>query len=192
MMSLRAPSPATGISTSRDITRRSRSTAGFSLVEIIVATGLMVIVATGSALLFMLSNRQSTSTRGRQEQQSAISDDIATIQRLNERYNCSSGSASCGISESDPGEDDYYPAGSSADDTFDLDLCGSSDLLSNLVSAIDETDPPASFTALGITRQSPALDTDSSSHRYTVTWLNSNDRPLRQITLVPTVANWCP
>lgn len=171
---------------------RQHELAGFSLVEIIVATALMVIVATGSAMLFMLSNRQSTSTRGRLEQQSAISDDIATIQSLNDRYSCTSGSGSCAVAATDPGEDGYYPSGSGADTNFDINLCESSALLTNLITAIDASDPPPSFATLGITRQSPSLDSDTSSHRYTVTWVDGNGRSLRQITLVPTVANWCP
>ena len=169
---------------------RTHASAGFSLVEIIVATGLLVVVATGSAMLFILSNRQAVASRGRQEQQSAISDDIATIQRLNDRYSCTSGT--CAVYASDPGEDYYYPSGSGANSSFDT-LCRNGGLLTNLITAINSTATPSNFSALGITRQTPVIDSeDLSTHRYTITWVNSSSRALRQITLVPTVANWCP
>lgn len=168
---------------------RRCNAAGFSLVEMIVAAGLLAIVATGSAMLFILSNRQSSTTRSKQEQQAAISDDLATIQTLNERYTCSSGS--CSIAASDPDEDSYYPSGTSANSTFD-GLCSSGGLLSNLITAINGTAAPASFSRLGISRQTPSLDSDSSTHRYTITWVDTSGRRLRQTTLVPTVANWCP
>lgn len=173
----------------------NHQTQGFSLIEVVVAAGLLIIVAVGSALLFVLSNRQTVSTRDREEQQSAISDDVAAIQRLNDRYSCTAGANSCAVASYDPNEDQYYPSGSSNNTTFN-DLCKNGGLITNLLTTINNTARPTSFTRLGITRNSATAVSDPSgepmTHRYTVTWVNSNAQQLRQVTLVPTVANWCP
>jgi len=164
--------------------------AGFSLVELMLAASLMVIVAVGTAALFTLSNKQTLDSRGRQEEQSAVSDDLATIQRLNDRYSCANGT--CAVASTDPGEDGYYPSTTAARSSFDAQ-CSSGTLIDNLISAIGATATPAAFSNLGISRSTPSKDTaEPSTNRYTVTWSNSGGRQLRQITLVPTVAGWCP
>lgn len=165
---------------------------GFSIVEVVLAAALMVIAAVGSALLFNLSSQQTLSSRGKQEQQSAISGDLAKILQMNDRYSCSNGATDCAVSPSDPGESGYYPSGSSNDTTFN-NLCVNGGLITNLIAEIQSEVVPTAFTKLGITRQAPVVDSsDLSSHRYTITWFDSSNRKLRQTTLVPTVANWCP
>ncbi len=158
-----------------------------------LAAVLMVIATVGSAVLFTLSNQQTLTSRGKQEQQSAISDDLAAIHALNDRYSCSDGVNACAIASSDPDEDGYYPQGSGARDDFDIDRCLNGGLLDNLISAIKAQAAPASFSSLDIQRKEPVIDTaDLASHRYSITWVDANGRRLRQVTLVPTVAHWCP
>lgn len=163
---------------------------GFSLVEVMLAAALMVIVAVGTAVLFTLSNRQTLESRIRQGEQAAISNDLATIQRLNDRYSCASGS--CAIAASDPGENDYYPGTTATRASVDAQ-CSSGALIDNLITAINAAATPASFSNLGIRRRPASANSDDpATNRYMVTWSSSDGRQLRQVTLVPTMAGWCP
>lgn len=167
-------------------------TPGFSLVEMVLAAALLVIATAGTAMLFNISSQQTILSRGKQEQQSAISDDLAAIELLNDRYSCTSGATACAVATTEPGENGYYPTGTGKNASFDA-LCSTGGLITNLTTAIRQTAVPSSVSSLGITRQAPVVDaSDLSSHRYTVTWVDSSNRKLRQTTLVPTVASWCP
>lgn len=167
---------------------------GFSLVEMMIAAVLMLIATAGSVVLFNYSISQNRNSRGKQEEQSAISEDLANIQTMNDRYTCSTPS-SCSVTSSDPGENSYYASGttpSTGTGSFDA-ACQSGDLINNLITAIDEKDEPTAFTRLGITRTVAKTTGSPASYlRYTVTWKNASNARLRQITLVPTVAGWCP
>ena len=179
----------------------SQAEAGFSLVEMIVAVALLVVASVGSLVVFNIATRQNNQSRDKQEEQSAISADLATIQSMNDRYSCSDSGAetlACTVSDSDPGENDYYAgvsAPSAASNLVD-EACDDGSLIDALVEEVDELEAPAAFERLGINRNveaTPTEDDDRSPLRYTVTWSkNSGQTQLRQITLVPTVANWCP
>jgi len=166
-------------------------TRGFSLVEMMIAAVLMVIATIGTVSLFNYGISQNSSSRGKQEEQSAISEDVADIQRINDRYTCSNEQA-CAVSSSDPGENSYYPTGPNPSSPFNA-ACLDGTLLNNLISTITTTATPSAFTRLGITRSvSTSASSDGRYNRYTVTWRNRAGTRLRQITLVPTVAGWCP
>lgn len=167
---------------------------GFSLVEMMVAAVLMLIATAGSVVLFNYSISQNRSSRGKQEEQSAISEDLANIQTMNDRYTCSTPS-SCSVTSSDPGENSYYASGttpSTGTGSFD-EACQNGNLINNLITAINNKATPTAFTRLGITR-TVAKTTNSAADylRYTVTWTSSTNARLRQITLVPTASGWCP
>ena len=176
---------------------------GFSLAEMIIAASLMVIATMVTISLFNFSISQDKSARGKQEEQSAISQDIAAIESMNDRYNCSSSSA-CTVSTTDPGENDYYTSGTNASTVFD-NKCSDGSLIDNLLTSINARTKPTAFTRLGIsttvTRNSSlypdsgtVVDPNSDKRylRYTITWTNASSQRLRQLTLVPTVAGWCP
>lgn len=167
----------------------------FSLVEMVIAAALMVIATIGTVALFNYSISQNSSSRSQQEEQSAISEDLASIQVANDRYNCNdvdnTESLSCSVSASDPGEDSYYAAGPAPSSSFN-DACLDGSLIDTLLTAIDDIPAPSAFGGLGISRSvAKTPSSDGAYHRYTVTWSRSGTR-LRQITLVPTVAGWCP
>jgi Tfp pilus assembly protein PilV len=173
------------------IRRSTRQTAGFSLVEMMIAAVLMVVATIGTVGMFNYGISQNSSSRGKQEEQSAISEDVADIQRINDRYTCSSEEA-CAVASSDPGEDSYYPEGAEPSPSFNA-ACLDGTLLDNLIDTIESTATPAAFRTLGITRSvSASVSSDVRYNRYTVTWSNTAGTRLRQITLVPTVAGWCP
>ena len=165
--------------------------SGFTLVEVMIAAVLMVIAAIGSMAMFNYGISQNNNSRDKQEQQTAISEDLATIQVLNDRYSCSDPEA-CAIESSDPGEDGYYAAGPAPSTVFN-DACLDGSLLDNLITTLESTPTPNAFSSLGISRMvARAPDPDARYLRYTVTWRGSDGARLRQINLVPTVAGWCP
>jgi len=173
-------------------TRRSTQKAGgFSLVEMMIAAVLMVVATIGTVGMFNYSISQNSSSRGKQEEQSAISEDLAEIQVINDRYTCSN-ETSCSVSGSDPGENGYHPAGTSPSTSFNA-ACLNGTLLDNLIATITATATPSAFSRLGISRTvTRTVNSESRYNRYTVTWAKTGGTRLRQITLVPTVAGWCP
>ena len=182
---------------------RHRHQAGFSLVELMISSILIVLSAIGSAGLFMISNRQARSSRINQESQAAINIDIAAVLSANDRYSCASSDGSegsCDIKSNPPDAKHYfpYPCNNSEDCKF-WDLCWSiSDvdgrLATDVASKINAIPKPANFTQFKITRTAIAepISDSKPNHRYTVTWSTVNGVQLRQLTLVPTAAAWCP
>jgi hypothetical protein len=156
-----------------------------------IAAVLMVIATIGTVAMFNYGISQNSSSRGKQEEQSAISEDLAEIQVINDRYTCTD-ELSCTVSGTDPGENGYYPTGTSPSSTFNA-ACLDGTLLDQLITTISETTTPSAFNALGISRRvNKTINSDGRYNRYTVTWSNSGGTRLRQITLVPTAAGWCP
>jgi Tfp pilus assembly protein PilV len=171
--------------------RSTPTTAGFSLIEMMIAALLMVIATIGTVAMFNYGIRQNSSSRGKQEEQSAISEDLAELQMMNDRYTCRDEQA-CAVSNNDPGEDYYHPAGTSPSSSFNA-ACLNGTLLDNLITAITTTATPNAFSRLGISRTAnKSVNSEGRYNRYTVTWTKSGGTRLRQITLVPTVAGWCP
>jgi len=169
----------------------SRSDRGFSLVEMMIAAVLMVIATIGTVAMFNYGISQNSSSRGKQEEQSAISEDLAEIQVINDRYTCTD-ELNCTVSGMDPGEDAYHPTGTSPSSQFNA-ACLDGTLIDQLITTIRDTTMPSAFNGLGISRSvNKSINSDGRYNRYTVTWSNSGGTRLRQITLVPTVAGWCP
>ncbi|MCS5692890.1 hypothetical protein NZK33_12985 [Cyanobium sp. FGCU-6] len=178
---------------------RPPAAAGYSLTELLVSAMLFAIIGTGSVTLFSLTVRQQTRTEGVQAEQFAISIDEANLQRMNDRFTCQSGT--CVIKTGTaPNQNQYYPlVGSAAETTF-LGLCrpasGSAAALADpLVTLINAVPATAQMAQLGISRQAVReAETIGQpfSHRYTITWRSSDNTILRQNTLVPTTAGWCP
>jgi type II secretory pathway pseudopilin PulG len=190
------------------ITRTVDST-GFTLVELLISSVLLVLALTGTSFLFMESNRSSAATSTRYNQQALVDTDLARVRRLNDRYTCSSGTCTS-LGTVELGKNDFFPTPTSPDlngnsaagNAFEA-LCNSTGLITQLVNEIGT--PPASLTAAGITY---AIDTSNQGqqtvsefgtnvirnlHRYTITYTDvSSGESLRRITLVPTTVSWCP
>ncbi len=189
--------------------QRPRGARGFSLVELMVSSVLLVLALTGTSVLFIESNRSSAAATLRYRQQALVDTDLARVRRLNDRYTCSSGTCSS-LGTVELGKHDFFPppvstdatGNSTAGNTFEA-LCNSTVLISQLVSDIGAT--PSTLTAAGVTY---SIDTANQGqqtisefgttvvrnlHRYTITYTNSTSGELlRRVTLVPTTVAWCP
>ncbi len=188
---------------------RHRPPEGFSLVELMVASVLLVLALTGTSMLFMESNRSSATTTTRYQQQSLVDQDLTRVRRLNDRYTCVNGTCTS-LGTVELGKNDFFPTpastaangNSAAGNAFEA-LCRSTGLISQLVADIGAT--PAALTAAGITYSIDSANQGQQTvsefgtnvvrnlHRYTITYSNSsNGELLRRVTLVPTTVAWCP
>jgi prepilin-type N-terminal cleavage/methylation domain-containing protein len=173
--------------------------AGFSLIELMIATLIFAMVTAGSLGMFTITTRQANLTRKLQEEEFAIRMDLATIQAMNDRFTCASGSCQIDNQGAPPGQAEYYPSTSSATTQFNT-LCSNGALTvvpnnsygTGLVTLINATARTSQMVSLGINRSANADTTSTKAHRYTVTWTGSDGSMLRQISLVPTTAAWCP
>lgn len=193
------PHPRSSLKRRRPIRRDPgrHTAAGFSLVELMISTLIFAMVTAGSLGMFTITTRQATLTRRLQEEEFAIRMDLATIMSMNDRFSCASGT--CQISSASPGQNDYYPSSNAAETKFTT-LCSNGQLTvvpnstfgTGLVSLINATNRTSAMQSLGISRSAGADTTSPAAHRYTVTWSGSDGSVLRQISLVPTTAAWCP
>ena len=178
---------------------KANSGAGFSLVEIMISTVIFAMVSAGSLGLFSITTRQSAISSSLQEEEFAIRLDMASIQNMNDRFTCYSGTCQIDRDGAAPGQNEYYPDDAAALVKFKA-LCASSSLLvvpsssygSGLVSLINDSSPPGQMVSLGIRRTVRVDTTSPSASRYSVTWTGSDGSLVRQITLTPTAAAWCP
>ncbi|MEA5414893.1 type IV pilus modification PilV family protein [Synechococcus sp. BA-132 BA5] len=179
------------------IPRRRRPANGFSLVELMVASVLLVLSLTGTSVLFIESNRSSAAATLRYRQQALVDADLARVRRLNDRYTCSSGICTS-LGTKELGKNDFFPeptstaadGNSAAGHSFEA-LCKSTGLITQLVADIGPT--PSGLTAAGITYDPIDTTNQGGVHRYTITYTNStSNEELRRVTLVPTTVAWCP
>lgn len=160
-------------------------------MELLVSSVIFAVVGTGSLLLLAVTNHQSNQNQRLQEQQFAISIDHSRIQAMNDRYTCASGSCVLDNSGAPPGENEYYPSGATAQTAF-LTLCSNGKLVDDLITLIGKEATTTQMQSLGINRTVVKEAVGSPpTHRYTVSWSAAGAR-IRQATLVPTAAAWCP
>lgn len=190
---------------------RSRSSggtsAGFSLVEVLVAAVLLAVGATVALALFTAANQLFRRGQTTDRDQIAISTDLAEIQRRNRRLVCPSGSCDLFTSTTaDPTENDYtpvhpgvYPPGATFDSRMALFKArctqpagAASGLISDFkTKALDTLPAMTNGISRSLDITSPATETPSTPHAYVVTY-TKNGQVLRRLRLVPTVAGWCP
>lgn len=174
---------------------RPAASAGFSLVELLVAAMLMMISTIGGTWLFNSATGQANAIRLALQQQFAISNDLATVLEINDRYSCASGTCTAVLEGNPPNQDGYVPVNvnGTVDPAFTA-LC-TAGLSNALVSQINST-ASAALISQGISRTAslePNGTSSSPPHRYRVRWTaDDGGRTLRQVQLTPTVAGWCP
>ena len=169
------------------------SNPGFSLVEVMVASVILIASVSIAVTLFNFTNRNATLGENKQDQQSAISEDLAAVLKLNEQYRCTS-ATSCSSGESYPNENEY-----TSDGKDDLDsICAKtpdSGFAPLLVEAVNDLDPTPQINELNLSRRATIATNNPSNgprHLYSVEWKNSAGISLRQVTLIPKIASWCP
>lgn len=184
----------------RHLTFSSESSkGGFSIVEALMAALILVVVTSGSLALYTSYTRSLQLSRRENQVQAALAADIASILRTNRRIVCTTGA--CTISSTDPTENDYFPDPTNTTFVnYFTSLCSNQTLAAQAATLITNLSPPTEFNTLGITRNAAVAEVYASApqrsgHRYVVTWsrtVGGQTRPLRQLTLTPTAANWCP
>jgi type II secretory pathway pseudopilin PulG len=174
------------------------ASAGFSLSEVVVSAVILVASALGLFSLASMEINQSRRAQAGQEERAAIVDDLSLILQVNDRYSCYSGVCTAGSGIAAPSEKQYSPASSVSDIDF-RSLCNppslsSPSLVDPLLVEIRGLARGSKLVALGITREvgKDSQDVLPLAHRYHVLWKNQDNKLLRQITLSPTVAAWCP
>jgi hypothetical protein len=189
------------------LSRTPQSAAGASIVEVVISTLILALAAVGSLMLYTTLTKFGLSSKSEGETQAAIEEDLANILNANRRFTCNGtdpGAAGCKIEvSSDPGEDGYYPSLTNSNAVTDFkSRCATNTIASTLIPLLSSSSlaVPSSFSRLGLSRSaslpvdvtaSDGSSSDSSNHQYVIIWTKSGT-PIRQITLRPTVANWCP
>lgn len=162
-----------------------------------VSSVILLVSVTIAVSLLNFTNRNARSSQQQQDAQAAISDDLANILRVNDRYICTT-TTSCSVDTSAPNEDRYMPSGWEPDDSRPSGLNSTAEGIkakcdsgfgSSLASTVNGLSTPTSLSQAQVSRSASAV---TGSNLYTVTWSNSSGTVLRQVTLYPTVAGWCP
>lgn len=170
-------------------THHKSSSAGFSLVELLIAAVLMVISSIGGTALFNNATRQANAIHNTLQQQFTIANDLAAVLELNDRYVCTDTNCSIKREGNAPNQNEYIsPSAADANSPF-RSLCNS-DLTAKLVEAINTS---AKVAGPNVERLATDDNPSLPPHHYLVTWTSkTNGRVLRQVQLIPTVAAWCP
>jgi prepilin-type N-terminal cleavage/methylation domain-containing protein len=169
------------------------SSAGFSLVEMMVAAVLMLISSIGGTMLFNTATSQAQAIRTTLQQQVSIANDLAIVHALNDRYSCAEGSCSAVLGGAPPNQNQYAPANPddpSHNPSFRQHCTAG--LADGLVAQINGTTSVAGPDVVRSASLEPALTTSTPPHRYRVRWSRGDGHLLRQVQLIPTVAGWCP
>lgn len=201
--------------------RGSATESGFTLMEMLLACGLMALIVGGAAATLAVANRSSARQGTQANLEALIDQDLAAIQALDRRFSCCAGdpctatqatiSAAATCRDADgssrpPGNENYYSprhgaTPSSAEvtrwSTFKA-ACSNFTVATTfrgLIAAL-----PAATSAAGISRTitdgtNPEDADQRAAHRLQITYTGSiANKPVitRVVNLVPTAANWCP
>jgi hypothetical protein len=184
--------------------RRFLSSQGFSLLEPLLASVILAIVTSGTAMMLMSANRVSTKADVVDNIEWNINSDLAVIQRLSRRFTCCSGSCLVQIPTSygstkacavnNPDDDRYFfpqlddPSTANINEPSAIDsLCEDSNnttFMTPLETAIDSTAIPS-----GLTRTT----TIKADHTLEISYADTTSQQVRRVALiVPPMAFWCP
>lgn len=189
-----------------------RSGAGFTVVEVVIAAVILLASLAAAVQISGRSGLIGLQVGQRVHKEAAIDQDLAIIQRMNDRFTCITGS--CSIRPDAEGamdKDSYFPdpTGSDLDgdgvaDTQESavenfqDRCRYAlglDLASPLKALLDELPQPAGLQRSTTVDVPPRVNVNdpSGAHRYTVTYTDSaTGEVMRQMSLVPAAVAWCP
>lgn len=194
------------------VVRPGRSGGGFTVVEVIIAAVILLVSLAAAVQISGRSGMIGVQVGQRYQKEAAIDSDLATIQRMNERFTCVTGTCSVRPDNEGPMDRNSYfpdPVGT------DLDGDGVDD---NREAAVENFQDRCSY-AIGLDLASPLkvlLDTlpqltglqrtisvdvpprgnvnePRGAHLYTVTYTDTaTSEVVRQMSLVPAAVAWCP
>lgn len=179
---------------------RNRSGAAFTLVELLVATSLIAIIGSMTAIVMSSSNRSTFNSAAIATANASIDNDIAAIRSVAESYTCCPGSCTSnattingsGTCSGSVGDSNYYfpqpgQTNSTTATTNFITACATAAGITNgLISELPTTSLPT-----GVTRT--AVDGgDITARRLVVTYTASTLGINRVVNIVPTVSSWCP
>jgi type II secretory pathway pseudopilin PulG len=179
---------------------------GFSLLEPLLASVMLAIVTSGTAMMLMSANRMSSKADTIDNIEWNVNSDLTAIQRLSRRFTCCSGSCvipdpstftygptkACAVNN--PDDDRYFfpqlddPATVSINEPSAVDaVCrdsNNSTFMAPLQTAIDTKPNPS-----GLTRTT----TIRADHTLEVAYTETATNQVRRVALiVPPMAFWCP
>lgn len=185
--------------------RHGSHEGGFTLVEMMIMTVLLSLIAAGVAVTMMVVNRSMQSTSQQDALSLGIDSDLATIRQLSRRYTCCTGTCSltpppsssfgdnqpCAVNDPDspryffPQMDD--PGTQLVEPDMVTSICSAENnnaFLAPLKTGID------ALAVLPGVRRTTTIET---SRVLRVTYQSTLDnRKLRVALLVPPMAAWCP
>ncbi len=189
--------------------------AGFSIVEVVISSLLLLVSTVAIMSIFDYSILSLRRSSDRNAIAAAISADVAAIERMNDRYSCSTSTGECSADDTLPAPTKYtYAPGQTADGWLTFkQLCetpttqGSAGLATAMITKINQTTSISASSngrSLTIPRSAkPHPDNNKADvltvnttvvyprHLYIVEWIPPQG-PRRELVLTPTVANWCP
>ena len=196
----------------RFVLGNGRASGGFTVIEVIIAAVILLVSLAASVQISGRSGLIGLQVGQRYQKEAAIDSDLATIQRMNERFTCITGT--CSIRADSQGAMDrnsYFP------DPLGTDLDGDGvadnqesavenfqdrcryaiglDLASPLKVLLDALPQPAGLQRTISVDGPPRVNVNGATgaHRYTVTYTDTTtNEVLRQISLVPAAVAWCP
>lgn len=193
---------ALGRITTIDGNRVALAAGGFTLVELLVGAAVLALVASGTAIALISSNRMQAKGTSQARIEALIEEDINKLKNASENYTYCSGSytwdgATC--NDVGPQNERYYFPAASGDNSTAAEAfataCAGGTMTNALRAAMNGGDSSLSLSssaiALGITRSQVTLD-DAASHRLKVDYTASSLASPRRVLFIPIAASWCP
>lgn len=193
---------------------RSKGTEGFTLIEVLVSSVIILIAMVGSIAAFNLIVQSVRGTGLRADQSRRIDAQIAEISRISEIY------TACGTPEGAVPADPVTPATACAGTTVNVEAgnsyyyfpdpanpafvarffaacrsgAESGHITAAFVDAIDAINPPVGTFEGNVTRLAAARvdPLDLSNHVVQVIWESDTGLELRTFGISPLVTSWCP
>lgn len=175
---------------------------GFTLVELLVGSILLLIAGSGAALIVSSSANPLQTSRRIDRLEALIDDDIAAVREISSRFSCCSGA--CGLSTTGclaaaAGDDRFYfPLATDASPPAFLEgtngLCNNGGVGNAFVTTITASAAPsAAFTAAGLSRAVARADaSDGRNHLVRLTYTApANTGAGRVVYVLPPAASWC-
>lgn len=176
-----------------------RNAAGFTLIEVLVSSVILLVATVGSIGAFNLITQSVRGTGLRADQSRRIDSQIAEISRLSEVYTackesdgevpddpdptadpddqvdavCGSGASAAGIEFAPPNSYYFFPVDDANIDAFLYDACragaGSGHITDNLIDAIDEIEPASGIIEGDVQRLAADRVDDSNPANHLIT-----------------------